>query len=88
MIDDSGAAQLDVEITGDIDNYRYSAPETQFPKDHGKHVTLTMCAGDVYAMGMIIYEASSHHPGSSNQANIKPYLILGPDGEHPIPRVR
>ena len=71
MIDDSGAARLDPQTIGDIDNYRYSAPETQFPKDHSEGVTPNTYTRDVYAMGMIIFEASSHHPGSPGPCQCK-----------------
>jgi len=50
---------------GDIDNYRYSAPETQFPMDHSEAVTPSTYEVDVYGMGMIAYEVSSYSPGPS-----------------------
>ena len=45
-----------------IKNYQYSAPEIQLPEVHGKCKVLMTKEGDVYGMGMVIYEASSHHP--------------------------
>jgi len=47
---------------GDIDNYRYSAPEIQWPEDHDMDKILLTKESDVYGMGMIVYEVSSHHP--------------------------
>ena len=71
MIDDSGAARLDLRALGDIDNYRYSAPETRFPKYCSESVTPITYEKDMYTMGMIIYEASSYHPGSSGPCQCK-----------------
>ena len=62
MIGDDGVARLDTQSGGDIDNYRYSAPEALFPWDYGGDVTPYSYARDIYGIGMITYEASSHHP--------------------------
>lgn len=59
MIDNDGNARLDTQCEGDNDNYRYSAPETQFPKGCGESVTPATRERDVYGMGMVAYEASS-----------------------------
>ena len=64
LVDDNGVVQLDMQSMGDTDNYRYSAPETQFPKDQGEGITPITRQRDVYGMGMITYEASSHIPVS------------------------
>lgn len=45
---------------GEIDNYRYSAPEIQWPEDHDTDEILITKESDVYGMAMIAYEASSH----------------------------
>ena len=74
MIDDNGFARLDLQSVGDIDNYRYSAPETRFPKDHSEAVTPVTYERDIYGMGMIAYEVSSRSPGSSSPgSNAVPY---------------
>ena len=49
---------------GDIDNYRYSAPETQFPGGYIGDIAPYTCERDMYGLGMITYEASSHLPWS------------------------
>jgi len=41
---------------GDIDNYRYSAPEIQWPEDYGTDKIVITKESDVYGMGMIVYE--------------------------------
>ena len=67
-----------MQSQGDIDNYRYSAPETQFLKDHGKGITPCTFARDVYGMGMIVYEASSNlpdHPPRSTR-NLALFQVL------------
>ena len=43
---------------GDIDDYRYWAPEIQWPEDHGMDEILLTKESDVYGMGMVAYEAS------------------------------
>lgn len=47
-----------VQSGGDIDNYRYSAPEIQWPEDHGMDKILITKESDVYGMGMVVYEVS------------------------------
>ena len=78
MIDDSGAARLEVHSVEDIDNYRYSAPETQFPKDRSESITPHTYSKDVYAMGMIVYEASTHRPagGLGSMSNLTFFQVL------------
>jgi len=56
-----------MQSRGGIDNYRYSAPEIQWPEDHGKDDILITKESDVYGMGMVVYEASSDHPASSDR---------------------
>jgi len=63
LIDDSKTARLDVQARGDIDNYRYSAPEILFPEDHSQQIDPVTVRADIYGIGMIIYEASSRCPG-------------------------
>ena len=55
-----------IQSEGDVDNYRYSAPEIQWPEDHGKDEILITKESDVYGMGMVAYEASSHRPVPSD----------------------
>jgi len=62
MINDNGIAQLDAQTWGDVDNYRYLAPETQFPKDYSSVDPPNTVEKDVFGMGMIAYEASSLRP--------------------------
>ena len=62
MIDDSGTARIDMQSIGDINNYRYSAPENRFPEDLSMEVTPLTFEGDVFGMGMIVYEESSRCP--------------------------
>jgi len=69
---------------GDIDNYRYSAPEIQWPEDHDQDKILITRESDVYGMGMVVYEASSYHSVSSNP-RVKSHIdLLGFDGEHAV----
>ena len=76
MIDDSGAAQLEVQSKGDIDNYRYSAPETRFPKDRSEDPTPFTFERDVYGMGMIAYEASPYRHESPGPGLVLALLYL------------
>jgi len=69
-----------VKTGGYIKNYQYSAPEIQLPE--GRDV-LTTKEGDVYGMGMVIYEASSHCPVPS-RPRVNLTLTLGLNGEHAI----
>ena len=50
---------------GYINNYRYSAPEVRWPEDRYKDRILISKESDVYGMGMVAYEASSHPRVSS-----------------------
>ena len=73
LIDNRGTTQLDVQARGDFDNHRYSAPETQFPGDHSRHITPNENTTDIYGMGTIIYEVSFHCPGGPGQRKTSPY---------------
>ena len=66
---------MDLQSVGDIDNYRYSAPETQFPMDHSEGVTPSTYEGNVYGIGMIAYEVSSYSPGPSGPGSSNLTLI-------------
>ena len=44
----------------DIDDYRYMAPETLLPEEVYVDKILATKESDVYGMGMVVYEASSH----------------------------
>jgi len=85
LVDDSGAARLELRSLRDIDRHRYSAPETTRSKNAlMPSLTLTK-EDDVYGMGMIAYEASSHNPGST----VKPHLdLLGLGGGDSVLLVR
>ena len=43
---------------------RYSAPEILSPEDYDMDKVLITKQSDVYAIGMVAYEASSHCPAS------------------------
>lgn len=47
-----------VQSGGGIDNYRYSAPEIQWPENHDVDEILITKESDVYGMGMVLYEVS------------------------------
>jgi len=49
---------------GDIDDYLYLAMGNPSPGNHSRVHLPVWKARDVYGMGMIIYEASFHHPES------------------------
>ena len=47
-----------VQSAGDIADYRYSAPEVQWPEDDAiDDILLITKESDVYGMGMVVYEA-------------------------------
>ena len=73
---------------GDIDNYRYSAPEIQWPEEHGMDEILITKESDVYGMAMVVYEASSHRPTSSGPRLESHANLPGLDGERAILRVQ
>ena len=52
-------------LDGDIDKYRYSAPEIQWRDDRGVDEILITKESDVYGMGMVAYEVSSRRLVSS-----------------------
>lgn len=64
LVSDDNVARLDLVFVGGSNDYRYSAPETRFPKNCSESATPVTRERDVYGMGMITYEASSHHPWS------------------------
>lgn len=47
---------------GGIDDYRYWAPEIQWPEDYGMDKTIITTESDVYGMGMVAYEVSFRCP--------------------------
>ena len=48
-------------VDGDSDDFGYTAPEIALPEDFGNvDNTLATKEGDVYGIGMVAYEASSH----------------------------
>ena len=51
-------------LGGYIDSYRYSAPEIQWYDDDSPDEVLITKESDVFGMGMVTYEASSHCPAS------------------------
>jgi len=77
-----------IQSGGDIDNYRYSAPEIQWPEDHGADKILITKESDVYGIGMIVYEVSSHRHMSS-EPRVESHLnLLGLDGEHAVLQIQ
>jgi len=55
-----------LRLWGGVDNDWYPAPELHTTQDHGADLALFRTQkSDVYGIGMIIYEASPHHPASS-----------------------
>ena len=54
------------ELDGDINKYRYSAPEVQWHDGSETEKILVTKESDVYGLAMVAYEASSHRPMSSN----------------------
>ena len=55
------AAHVQSGVDGDIDDYRYTAPEiiSEFYEGNGDKILATK-ESDVYGMGMVAYEASSY----------------------------
>jgi len=77
-----------VQSAGEIDNnYRYLAPEIQSPESYGMDKILISKESDVYGIGMIAYEVSSHRPVSSGP-RVKSHVDLpGVDGEDAVLRI-
>ena len=73
---------------GEIDNYRYSAPEIQWPEDHDMGHILITKESDVYGMSMIVYEASSHLPVSSSPMVESHLDLLGLDRKGAVLRAQ
>ena len=51
-------------VDGDVDKYRYWAPEIQWRDDGNMDKILITNESDVYGMAMVAYEVSSSHPVS------------------------
>ena len=60
--DTSVAGHLQSAMDENTDEGQYMAPEIQWPEDYGMEKVLITKASDVYAMGMVAYEVSSHCP--------------------------
>ena len=58
-----------------IHEHQYSAPEIRRPEDYGMYKSRVTRESDVYGMGVIVYEASSRYPVSSD-LRIKSYVSL------------
>ena len=70
-----------VQSGGDVDNYRYSAPELHRPEDHDEDKTIITKESDVYGMGMVVFEVSPNLPVSSG-VRVKSHVnLLGLDWE-------
>ena len=55
------AGHIQSVVDGDSDDFGYTAPEIALPEDFGNvDNTLATKEGDVYGIGMVAYEASSH----------------------------
>jgi len=77
-----------VQSVGEIDNCRFLAPELHWPENHGMDENFITRESDVYGMGMVAYEVSSHHHTSSG-LKVKPHVnLLGPDWGYAVLRVR
>ena len=72
--DTSIAAHSQSEMDGDVDKYRYSAPEVQWHDGSETEKILITKESDVYGMAMVAYEVSSHRPVSSDP-RLEPHFI-------------
>ena len=68
-------------LDGNIDKYRYSAPEIQWRDDGGADKILITKESDVYGMAMVAYEVSSRLPVLSGPRAWSHVNLLGLDGE-------
>jgi len=73
---------------GRIDDYRYWAPEIQWPEDRGLGKILLTTESDVYGMGMVVYEASCGCPAPPDPRAKSHINLLGFDGEQAVLRVQ
>lgn len=55
---------------GDVNNYRYLAPEIQWPDDGETDQIQITAQSDVYGMGMVAYEVSDHLVISPQASNL------------------
>jgi serine/threonine protein kinase len=61
-VPNTSVAGHDQSAAADAGSFRYAAPEIQWPEDHDMDKILITKESDVYGMGMVAYEASSHRP--------------------------
>jgi len=73
---------------GDTDSHWYSAPELHRPEGRCIHEILTTKESDVYGMGVVILEASSRRPISSDIRANYHIDLLGLDRGRAVPRVQ
>ena len=66
------------------EDYRYLAPEVQWPEDYGMDKVLITKESDVYGMAMVIYEARYHRPISFCPRSESHVYITGFDGEKAV----
>ena len=69
---------MGAQSEGDVDSYRYSAPELHQPQGDGIDEIPATKESDVYGMGMIVYEVSSFPPVSSDRGAKSHTCLLGP----------
>jgi len=67
---------------GGTDSYRYSAPEVQWPEDHGNDKVLITKGSDVYGMGMVAYEVLTGNVPYFGR-NDRDVLVIVQGGENP-----
>ena len=65
--DTSIAGHSQSGVDGDVDKYRYWAPEIQWRDDGNMDKILITNESDVYGMAMVAYEVSSNRPVSRGQ---------------------
>jgi hypothetical protein len=69
-----------------VQNYRYAAPEIQWPDEEDEEPRITK-QSDVYGMGMIAYEASPYHPMLSGFKGKSYVDFPGLNGGHTVLQV-
>ncbi|KAF9650321.1 kinase-like protein [Thelephora ganbajun] len=76
-------------LDGEVDDYRYSAPEIQWPEDYGMDKILITKESDVYGMAMVIYEvlAGEKPYYKDNRSNMLSKVQAGEIPERPSDRI-
>ena len=72
-------------LWGGVNNAYYPAPEFHVTKGRGVDWTVLITPeSDVYGIGMVIYEVSSHHPVLTDMSVKSHVDLLGLDGEETV----